>query len=332
MARENAPGTTASTSRNNAANANTAKTVTLNTSYLGERDSVSKISAAVTAGGNTVDNRNYAVISNVDLRNYLWNLPPHQWSLPVEPRTVDPLVVNTSNFDPNSSSLLRRGRIYYYSRVDSVYSTQTNKGEDPRYGFQFMWNPTDFSTQVSVNMDVTPTSNDKFAKVVGAFPSGEMLSLNLRIDRTNDFFCIRSLDRSRLGQQYSSLTNLAEFYSQNNSFEKDFRTTVSKKIQELQNKGTIADIEYLYKAINGPGWTNAATGTETSDIGFLRPTLLRIDIGPLSYIGYVTNIAVNHTSFTKSMVPIRSDVSLAFNLMATAGLSTNPTVKAPVSR
>jgi hypothetical protein len=52
------------------------------------------------------------------------------------------------------------------------------------------------------------------------------------------------------------------------------------------------------------------------------PTLLNIDIGPLSYLGYVTNMAVTHTMFTQDMIPIQSTVQVAFNLLATAGLTT----------
>jgi hypothetical protein len=97
-------------------------------------------------------------------------------------------------------------------------------------------------------------------------------------------------------------------------------------------RGTIADIEYLYMAINGPGpgtqnalsvgnkWVNSR-GIATADIGFLMPTLLNIDIGPLSYQGYVTNLQVNHISFTQEMIPIRSDLTISLNLLATVGLS-----------
>lgn len=320
----------AGSSRDNAANVGAAVSATLFKSNIGTPAvSNDKFKQTVTGTDTTSDVRT-KIVNGADLSKYLWNLPPHSWSLPVEARTMDPLVVNTQNFDANSSSLLRRGRIYYYSRVDSTYSSTTaNTGKDPRYGFQFLWNPENFSTQVSVNMDITPTANDKFAKVVGAFPSGEMLNVTLRVDRTNDFFCIRSLNRSTAGgnETYDATQrNLSSFYLESSSFETNFQKNVAGKISELQTKGTLADIEYLYKAINGPGWVNAATGLETSDIGFLRPTLLRIDIGPLSYIGYVTNIGVNHISFTKGMIPMRSDVSLQFNLMATAGLASGGTL------
>jgi hypothetical protein len=96
---------------------------------------------------------------------------------------------------------------------------------------------------------------------------------------------------------------------------------LKQKVTDLMKYGTTADIEYLYKAINGPGWTNVATNRDTSEIGFLRPTLLRIDLGPLSYMGYVSSMSVEHHKFTKDMIPIASTVNVTFNLMATAGLA-----------
>jgi hypothetical protein len=280
--------------------------------------------------------------TGIGLYGYRWNLPPHKWSLPIEP-SDDSLIVNTEAFTLGSSPRYRRGRIYWYSRVDntyvdtSTYNTGTGvHARDPRYGFQFLWNPESFSTSVSVNMDITPSFADKFVDVVGAFPSGEYLTVSLRLDRTNDFACIRSLPRGTVPDGNDIYARYAESYSQYYAGAEGFNSqgfdsftqsagnlgqNVGEKILELQKYGTIADLEYLYKAINGPGWSNSATGKDTSDIGFLMPTLLRIDIGPLSYLGYVNNMQVNHLAFSKGMVPIRTDVSLQFNLMATAGLS-----------
>lgn len=294
--------------------------------------------------------------SVIDLYKYSWNLPPHKWSMPIEP-SEDPMTLNSANYVLGSSHLYRRGRIYWYSRVDTTdfsNSSEVNTGvnghaKDPRYGFQFLWNPESFNTSVSVNPDITPSFADKFASVVGAFPSGETLSVQLRIDRTNDFASLRSLNPNAKASDGTSLylqgedayeKNLkahsgyySDYYAGNgfNSYLKsagegesptsELSGGFADKLGSLQKLGTIADLEYLYKAINGPGWTNAATGKATSDIGFLMPTLLRIDIGPLSYLGYVSSMTVNHIGFTKGMIPIRTDVSLNFNLMATAGLS-----------
>jgi hypothetical protein len=261
------------------------------------------------------------------LARYQWNLPPHKWSMPVEP-SKDPLAVNAAAYTHGGSHKFRRGRIYWYARVGNSYvNTATyNDGsdlKDPRYGFQFLWNPETISTAVAVNMDITPSFADKFVDVVGAFPSGEYLALTVRLDRTNDFACIKSIPPgSSANVTYDQLASrYKKFYNGNDTLDNPSSAVVGRKIKDLQKFGTIADVEYLYKAINGPGWVNQATGRLSSDIGFLSPTLLKIDLGPLSYLGYVSNLTVNHIGFSKGMIPIRTDVSMQFNLMATAGLA-----------
>jgi len=270
-----------------------------------------------------------ALMGTPFLNGYQWNLPPHQWSMPVEPSKVDPIVVDTAKYMVGSSHKWRRGRVYWFAQTDNAYlgSNKYNNGtdkSDPRYGFQFLWNPDQFSTQVQMNMGITPSFADKFVDVAGAFPSGEVLTVVVKLDRTNDFAAIKSmkpgskLTYDQLAKQYAA----EPFYNSNNSHDSEFASTFVSKLQELQKLGTIADVEYLYKAINGPGWVNRATGRASSDIGFLSPTLLRIDIGPLSYLGYVSSMNVTHTNFSKGMIPITTDVSLQFNIMATAGLAT----------
>jgi hypothetical protein len=259
---------------------------------------------------------------------YNWNLPPHVSSLPIENNYLDGLTVDSIGIkDTDAMHVKRRGRIFYYSRVNTSYAGDFSGGDDPRYGFQFLWNPTSIQTAVSVNLDVTPTAFDKFAGVVGAFPSGEALSVTIKLDRRNDFFALRSNrlisgDAQKFNISNNNLESLRNSYKHGLNSSKDNNDIFIKKLTELAKRGTIADIEYLYKAINGPGWFNDALAkemAESSDIGFLTPTLLRIDIGPLSYIGYVSNLSVTHLGFTKGMIPIESDVTLAFNLMATAG-------------
>jgi len=261
--------------------------------------------------------------------NYSWNLPPHISSLPVDNTYLDDLTVDSVGIkDEDATHRKRRGRIFYYSRVNTSYSGafQSKDKNDPRYGFQFLWNPQNFQTSVSVNLDITPTSYDKFVGVVGAFPSGEALSVTIKLDRRNDFFALRS-GRTNEGSAQKFNISDANLNDLRNAYKhglnsKETNESFKAKLTELARRGTVADIEYLYKAINGPGWRNDALSkemAESSDIGFLTPTLLRIDIGPISYLGYVSNMVVSHNAFTKGMIPIETDVSLSFNLMATAG-------------
>lgn len=278
-----------------------------------------------------------------DPNEYQWNLPPHKWSLPYfstnDPNSAPP------GFSKNTSDeRYRRGRIWWrYSdenikliTADSSIGAAVND-ENRKYGFQFLWNPETFSTAVAVQMDATPNSNDRFLGTVGAFPATETISFNIRIDRTNDFACAKTA-LERPGQieyakaspnflEKGDVARFVKFYQ--SSFSGLGRTnaiTIPEKLIDLFQRGTLADIEFLYRAINGAGpgqgsfWKNPR-GVNTADIGFLQPTLLNIDIGPLSYQGYVTNMSVTHIGFTQDMTPIRSDVSISLNLLATAGIT-----------
>jgi hypothetical protein len=284
--------------------------------------------------------------------DYEWNLPPHMWSMPRLPNS-DP-----NNMPPKSNKVAaddryRRGRIWWkasdtsLSTVDSSGKVTKIDNSSRQYGFQFLWNPTNFGTNVAVQMDATPNVNDRFLSTVGAFPATESISFTLRIDRINDFACANAIFKrpnnigSALGNPGSNnfitpaeVARFIPYYQNNGSFTASLirngrRSSVESKLIDLFQRGTLADIEYIYKAINGAGPGSTASGGDywkngrgiiTADIGFLMPTLLNIDVGPLSYIGYVNSMSVVHNMFTADMTPIQSDISLSFQLLATAGI------------
>ena len=329
-------------------------TYTLDTKRVGSQVTISGPNDA----GDTGEQRRFEDLRPTPIKlppgnpyEYNWNLPPHKWSLPTRPE-----VVNEKHFSENkitakrpSTDKYRRGRIWWKANapiatVDSNGKvTNLSAGDANRkYGFQFMWNPETFGTQVSVQLEATPSVQDRFLGVSGAFPATETISFTLRLDRTNDFACasttlrrlqnlMRTTGTSPNALLYSDVEELKQFYITTDSFSNaDKGMELNKKIVDLLQRGTIADIEYLYRAINGPGpggagtsqqWTNGR-GIRTADIGWLMPTLQHIDIGPLAYDGYVTNLQVNHLAFTPSMVPIRSDVTISLNLLATSSLTT----------
>jgi hypothetical protein len=285
---------------------------------------------------------------------YDWNLPPHRWSMPRFPND-DANQMPSNHNKVSSDDRYRRGRIWWKASDTSLATTDGNgkttniDNSDRKYGFQFLWNPPSFSTAVAVQMDATPNVNDRFLGQVGAFPATETISFTIEVNRINDFAHANAVFKrptnigSALGNpgtnNFITPNDVAPFvpyYSNNGSFTSSLlsngrTSTVEKKLIDLFQRGTLADIEYLYTAINGRGPGNTASGGDywkngrgiiTADIGFLMPTLLNIDIGPLSYLGYVTSMSVNHTMFTPDMIPIQSIVQVSFNLLATAGLAT----------
>jgi hypothetical protein len=268
---------------------------------------------------------------------YSWNLPPHKWSLPVDAsQVVD--TVNTYSTDLHS---MRRGRIFVGRKyngntttVDPKTGKKTTTGDghfNNNYGFQFLWNPETFSQNTSVNWGITPNQNDKMALLTGLVSSNSSINLTIRIDRSNDFACAkasylgRGSDRNIFLQNFlqNSFQSFASYYieGQAPNSAADFATNIDNKIDDLLTRGTEADLEFLYRTINGDGYS--LLGVNTSNISFLMPTIVRIDLGPQRLVGMIQEIDVNHLAFTRDMIPIRTDVMLSIDLRTAVSLTTN---------
>lgn len=282
---------------------------------------------------------------------YKFNLPPHQWSLPTTPREVDPYVISNANRIENFHGL-RRGRIWYWNTSGDItqidesgnavslgdkYSGKGNVsggskvvvGEDRKYGFQFLWNPESISVNVVRNMDITPSAADSLRVVAGVFPGQETVSLNILLDRTNDFACLRHHTKYNTNWDSDSFSS---FYKA--GYPGAAPQPFSEEIQKLMNQGTLYDLEYLFRSINGDGiidkdgnkaqYANLLKRV-TANVGYLQPTLLAIELGPsrehnLSYVGWISNVSMNHTKFTETMIPLQTQVSISIECFTGSGI------------
>jgi hypothetical protein len=251
-------------------------------------------------------------------QSYSWNLPPHEWSLP-----VDPSDINGDISSPTTDShSLRRGKIFLARKyVGTTATTDAKTGAKTfdrqgknNYGFQFLWNPETFSQSTSVNWGITPNQNDATAILTGLTNANSTIDFTIRIDRTNDFAASKS----------SNIQELYKYYKKGQApkSDTDFANNMELKIKDLLARGTEADLEFLYKTINGDGY-KTQWGTTTSNISFLLPTIIRLDLGPQRLVGMIQSVNVNHLAFTREMVPIRTDVQLSIDLRTAAGLTTS---------
>lgn len=299
--------------------------------------------AAAAAGAKTAAKE---IKGETDPKDYKWNLPPHNWSLPVRPMIQEPDVTKgVSTYDVGGTSVnfhsMRRGRLWFFGGAEEI-STYDEDGNvtdlgakagaasdptkakggadatliqaDMKYGFQFLWNPSSVSSSVSRNMDITPSSADRMKSVVGAFPGQETVSFNIVIDRINDFACLKALPNPE---------TLSTYYGTGYPGETE---PFGTKIKNLMSQGTMADLEYLFRAING-GSENWRTLLKkpTANIGFLMPTLLGLVLGPsttnnLSYVGWLTGLTMQHEMFTEEMIPLRTTVSINMECFAGSGI------------
>ena len=304
--------------------------------------------------------------------DYQWNLPPHQWSLPVDPYDLAPNVLNKRTDDIHSS---RRGRIWYYigyvgpnyeATSDTISTTggaaipSTNQppGSTNKYGFQFVWNPETYNQSTSVNMQITPSNTDPTIALTGFAAANSQISFTLRIDRTNDFTCaagyvnpyintsdptlpqqlgagvalnlpateadVVNYDYNVAVEAQANLTDqFVSFYTQGQAPNSAASLqAIQDNIVNLLTYGTEADLEYLYKVVNGSGWKGIG-GRPTSNIGYLMPSLIRLDLGQQKFVGVVSSVNVSHLAFTRDMVPIRTDVEVTVDLRANIQATTN---------
>jgi hypothetical protein len=319
-----------------------------------ETDKTAQAAAKTSAGGSSGDDIEVGVPDPV---GYKFNLPPHDWSLPVRPIEQEPKDVGflnnktgyfaadifNSTSTPESFHGTRRGRIWYWHSASALQKFNTDSGkveslaesvtkltkstegvelknDDRKWGFQFLWNPSEISTNVSRNMDITPSAADTLRVVSGVFPGQETVNFNILLDRVNDFACIRS-------SKVKDFNDYSKFYSA--YYPGQEKQPFGEQLEALMRQGTMADLEYLFKAINGSGMGVEKWGTlmgkRTANLGYLQPTLLGISLGPdrlnnLSYVGWLSNIAINHNMFTQDMIPMRTTVTLSIECFAGTGI------------
>lgn len=272
-----------------------------------------------------------------------WNLPPHIWS-------------NSTRVSlPGSEPKERRGRIYHYytspqqtnvtvpklqaAAKANALGTQGYKFNSAagypddasrRYGFQFIWNPQTYSVQTALQQDMTPSTGDAFVAGQAMFPGTANVQFTVLVDRTNDFASLKKAPKTwanytdYLGTYYKTKTA----YPDGADLSEKTRVDGKHKLDWLMSQGTMADIEYLYRAINDVRIVSKPLkgGFISADVGYLGFSLLAVELGNTHYIGYITGLSINHTLFTEDYIPIRSEVSISMNLMAQAG-TTSAVVK-----
>ena len=270
--------------------------------------------------------------------DYKFNLPPHQWSLPLDPDAVSPDTVASRSDDYHTT---RRGRIWYYNgyvgptsspdyQNTGIYTPPAGaKGSANKYGFQFIWNPETFTQNTAVNMSITPSAADPTIALTGFAAANSTMSFTLRLDRTNDFACAKNfvfkdgtftVPGGGPTVNNGNFTSVSKYYNFGSKYVDGF--TVEQNIKDLLTYGTEADLEFLYRTINGTGWKGIG-GRETSNIGYLMPSLIRLDLGNQKFVGVVSDVQVNHLAFTRDLVPIRTDVNITVDLRANIQPTTN---------
>jgi len=181
-------------------------------------------------------------------------------------------------------------------------STYNNKSYDGNlYGFKFLYNPKEVSMTWGVaegqNWEGTAAGLDP-----GTAPSSALqnstISFSLLLNRTLD---MHYLDSNGLKQGVKNPYSIAAF-----------TRPEEEELAELYEKGTMYDMEYLFRTLSGLNSTTfSGFKGDTADQGWLQGFAVELHLGNrMRYLVRVTNVEINHAIFDERMVPILSYVNL----------------------
>ena len=187
----------------------------------------------------------------------------------------------------------------YATNQSSANSTSKSTYDDTLYGFKFLYNPKEvamtWGIAEGVNWDVVATGLDK-STPIGLGLMTSTVSFSLLINRTGD---MNFLDSNGL----VSGIDISKIYPYSVS---------SDDLKLIYKKGTMYDIEYLFRTINGLNSIyDSNLNGKTADQGWLNGTPVELHLGDgMRYLVRIGSMDVNHTIFNERMVPILSTINL----------------------
>ena len=217
---------------------------------------------------------------------------------------------NDSNAVPWDNTLPAKGIIRMSKYFSDLAIKSTNTGtssnyiqDDTPYGFKFLYNPTSVSMAWGIVDQFSPqfvaSGGDK-ANAISAGLMKSAITFSLVINRIGDMSYIWP----KTNNHKTNKTNTSP-YPVNVPSDSD-------ELQDIWKRGTMYDIEYLFKAISGynAGYQSNLNGT-TWDRGWLNPIPVELHLGDgLRYLVRISSLDLEHKIFNERMVPVLSTVNI----------------------
>lgn len=197
---------------------------------------------------------------------------------------------------------------------DDKFLFDAIRGESA-YGFRFLMNPTNFSEGFSNTSNVDPIAYRASIERLDSPPvpimSGATMSFELLLTRVDDMRILR------MGDDVSP-----QYY-----FARPNQESFQEMKEGILTRGTMYDVEYLFRTVNGkrfPVWWN---DTPSSDWGALLPRPIIVSMGDTGGVGYsstlsnnvfryrrirgiLSSVSISHMRFAPGMVPILTKVAI----------------------
>lgn len=216
---------------------------------------------------------------------------------------------------------------YFLANYDTSVNSKDTLGQfDPQmYGFKFLYNPQTvgmaWGSMASMSPDFEAAGQDKFNPIMAGLASST-IAFTLLINRIEDMNVLNASGLKGLGNslnqvtgELNALTEMLKTLKTDVSVNGPYNSFIDPTdLGDLYKRGTMYDLEYLFKTINGPHavFKSPLNGT-TADKGWIRPQVVELHLGSsLRYRGRITDLSVNHAIFDARMVPVLSRVDITF--------------------
>ena len=191
----------------------------------------------------------------------------------------------------------------------------------PPHAFRFQYNPGSISMSYAGTPLVDPNFEaaglDKF-NLTGTGVTQSTITFQLLINRMYDMkYYVREGENSPDGEGgFNEPGTLKP--GAGNVYGAEFVSPETQKA--IYNMGTMYDFEYLLRTMMGYTMQSALRDYSffehkgTADMGFLGARPVELHLGKnMRYLGYITNINVEHVIFDNRMVPLFSNIAIGFS-------------------
>ena len=172
---------------------------------------------------------------------------------------------------------------------------------DPNnYGFKFLYNP----TNVSMAWGIV----DSFSPEYVASGQSQMTAMAIGLMKSTISFSLllnRIVDMNFFSNDENNIYSAVGMYPG--------KEPTPDELYDIYKRGTMYDLEYLFKAMGGhyATYKSGLNGT-TADRGWLQPIPLELHLGDgLRYLVRVSSLDVTHIQFNERMVPVLTTVNIS---------------------
>ena len=209
---------------------------------------------------------------------------------------------------------------YFLANYDTSVNAQDKLGQfDPQmYGFKFLYNPTTvgmaWGSMSSMSPDFEAAGQDKFNPIMAGLASST-IAVSLLINRIEDMNILSTTGLKSSNARTDREVERALAQIGNKAVQDAYPIEIPpSELAEIYKRGTMYDLEYLFKTINGPNAVFLSSlNNYTADKGWIRPQVVELHLGQsMRYRGRITDLSVNHAVFDARMVPVLSTLNITF--------------------